>query len=161
MKNQIKISKENTLLITSMEQLLTQIDTIKEKITDQEYRDMMDSLKTLHDKQPDFKYDVVIAHIENNDKDINCRGIEYHIHKMVLIPKEFVGKDTESIKRLIEDTKKGGGILDNPIPLWVDFRKGTIRFEWELPNSICNEEEENIVALYQEFTLLAVREIKD
>jgi len=144
-----------------MEQLLTQIDTIKEKITDQEYRDMMDSLKILHDKQPDFKYDVVIAHIDNVEKDINCHGIKYEIQKMVFTPKEFVGKDTGDIKRLIEDTKKGGGILDNPIPLWVDFRKGTIKFEWELPNSICEKDEDDIVALYQEYTLLAVREIKD
>ena len=88
MKNQIKISKENALLITSMEQLLTQIDSIKEKITDQEYKDMMDSLKILHDKEDDeYKYELVIARIHNHNKDVSHEPIEYRIEKMVLIPK--------------------------------------------------------------------------
>lgn len=144
-----------------MEQLLTQIDSIKEKITDQEYRDMMDSLKTLHDEDEDenLKIEVVIAHIENKYKDVSCCDPRYEINKIVFRPKEFRERDTEDIKRYIRDTEEGGGIINYPIPLWVDFLNQTIRVERELPNSICQHSSDDVVAEYQEYTLLAVRKV--
>ena len=63
-----------------MDNLLENIDNIKQKITDQEYRDLMDNLKELNDnKKPLYEFTLVtteplhVVNIMNNETKYNMR----------------------------------------------------------------------------------------
>lgn len=49
-----------------MDKLLDQIDAIKRSITDQQYRDIMDSMKEIHDKTSKL-----------DDRDCDCCGLSW------------------------------------------------------------------------------------
>jgi hypothetical protein len=151
-----------------MEQLLTQIDSIKQKITDQEYREMMDSLKTIHEKEK--KYELTIAVMKNENEHIITGGIpKFGISIMRYIPTIF---DTHQLEKYLTETKENGCMID-AVPLCIRFSTGEVTVDWDEtePMRIKKEEEEcqgcedcpscesTKVAEYVKYNLIAVREI--
>ena len=155
-----------------MDKLLEQIDAIKQKLTDQEYRDMMDSLKVIHDEEEVLKYELVIAVIENLNEDCHKSIPRYRICKRKMIPKEFKGENNITIRRLIEKTKEGGGILDLLRSIHIYERQGIVELmegdaddynisyiRYDKNNEYNDDDNDLILAEYTKWTLLAVNEL--
>jgi hypothetical protein len=148
---------------TNMNNLLDQIDSIKEKITDQEYRDMMDNLKKLHDEKGK-RYELTIGVIKNrrNDQlDNECPRLDLSI--MRYIPSNF-NETPEVLDIYLKQTKEHNGMMCDSIPLYIKHTNGEVGFDRHLTECLvkdCDDFDDcgTIVAEYVKYHLLAIREI--
>jgi hypothetical protein len=147
----------------NMNDLLEQIDTIKEKITDQEYRVMMDSLKSLHDEKGK-RYELTIGVIKNRrNEQIDNHCPLFDISIMRYIPKRF-NEEQEIIDKYVRQTKENNGMLGSVIPLFICHWRGEVCIDLHHTEQLlkdCDEEDDGgtIVAQYVKYNLLAIREI--
>lgn len=146
-----------------MNNLLEQIDVIKQKITDQEYRDMMDSLKQLHDEKGK-RYELTIGVIKNRrNEQVDNQCPLFDLSIMRYIPRKF-NETPEVINRYVRQTKEYNGMLSSTMPLFIRHHTGEVFFDLHHKERLlkdCDEEDDagEVVSEYVKYNLLAIREI--
>ena len=146
-----------------MNNLLEQIDAIKQKISDQEYRDMMDSLKTIHDEEK--RYELTIAVMKNeNSHFADEHTPRFKISIMRYIPTKF-DTNSQRIDEYIKQTKENNGSMLEAVPLYIRFSTGVVKVDWDDYDVVMQGEDEGDVSEnervveFHKHTLIAIREI--
>ena len=92
--------------IEKMDNLLEKIDGIKQKITDQEYRDLMDNLSEVNDTK-NTQYEVILVVLRPSTYlCVSVGKIEYVLGYKKLRPSKIINQDL--LHKYLEETEKDG-----------------------------------------------------
>jgi len=108
------ITPSKTTHKIKMDNLLEQIDNIKTKITDQEYRDLMDNLSELHSKNTQYEV-ILVALTPSKYTCVRDNKVSYNMGYKKIRPSKVLTPCPELLDKYLEETQKNG-LISSAIP---------------------------------------------
>ena len=152
-----------------MDTLLEKVDAIKQKITDQEYRELMDTLKEVNNNKISYELKIIELYDKEGGRlERENRNLYLGTRIITYIPKWIVDSrredyDVEKLEKMVKETKEFGH-LNPPIPVSIHRSSGKVYLDEEEGKMFFNKNPDwcdaDCLVEYQEHSVIAVNKVK-